>query len=161
MGIVVETGAGISSANSYGALADANAYHADRNNAAWAAAPTIAREAALIVATDYLEAFYSAPAAPLNAAQALQWPTVALAAVPARLRAATYLLALEALGGPLRGSSERGTKRVRKKLDGVGETETEFDDAAPGDRFPSITAMLDGIASPKGLGGVVVGKLTR
>jgi hypothetical protein len=116
MGIVVETGAGIPDANSYVALADADAWHADRNNAAWAVAPSIAREAALIVATDYLEAFYSPLWAPSSTAQGLRWPTAGATGVPAPLKAATYLLALEALAGPLIAAGERGTKRVRKKL---------------------------------------------
>lgn len=161
MSLIVETGAGIPGANTYAALADADAYHAARNNVAWAAATTNAREAALIVATDYFEAFYRSPEPRLTASQGLQWPTGCTIGFPASVIAACCMLALEALNGPLVVSAERGIKRSAKTLEGVGEIEIEYDDAAPSDRFPHISAMLAEIAQPKGAGTIYVGRLTR
>lgn len=169
MGIITETGAGTTGANSYTTLEEADAYHADRDHTEWAEASTTAREAALITATDYIEAFYRPLLPSVSTTQPLQWPCYLVdpcglsysSGVPARLKAATIILAMEAISGPLIVPVERGTKSVRKKLDGVGETETEFDDAAPFDRFPAVTAMLDGIATPKGSGTIAMGRLTR
>lgn len=55
MSFVVEDGTGIADANSYVAVAYANAYFLDRANTSWAAATNSAKEVALVKATDYIE----------------------------------------------------------------------------------------------------------
>ena len=52
--LTVEDGTRPTGANTYAALADANAYWADRGNATWADATDDEKAAALIQATDYL-----------------------------------------------------------------------------------------------------------
>lgn len=56
--MVVEDGAGVAGANSYLSVEDADAYWADRNNSTWADASTADKEAALIEASQYLDATF-------------------------------------------------------------------------------------------------------
>ena len=57
MALVVEDGSGLSGANSYATAAQADTYASDRGLSAWTG-DTATKEAALIRATDYLEATY-------------------------------------------------------------------------------------------------------
>lgn len=74
MSLTVEDGTGLANADSYASRADADAYHAARGNAAWAAASTDARDAALRKATQYLDTRYRWTGNRLTVAQALEWP---------------------------------------------------------------------------------------
>ena len=57
MAFTVEDGTGITDANAYIAVADADSYFTDRGGvAAWTAALTAAKQAAIIRSTDYIEA---------------------------------------------------------------------------------------------------------
>ncbi len=56
MAFVAEDGTGLSNANAYVAVADADSYFTDRANTTWSAASNSAKEAALIKATDYVDA---------------------------------------------------------------------------------------------------------
>lgn len=152
MAIVVETGSGVTGANSYGAVAGATTFHADRANDAWAAANASVQTSALIRATDDIEAnFRATSGARLTTAQGLQFPRDDGQGVPAAVLKATYILALEALSGPLRASAERGIKSTKESLEGVVSTETVYDDAAvaPVDAYPAITALLADVAAPR------------
>lgn len=159
--ITVETGAGITGANSFASVAEFDDYWTLRGNAAATGAQTPAKVAALVVASDYLNALYRASAAPLSASQGLQWPTINDTGLPAPIKAAAIVLASYALNGPLMAPATRGVKATSKKLEGVGETSTTFEDAAPSDPYPLVTAILAPIAAPQGLGGLTIGKLTR
>lgn len=55
MAFVVEDGTGVSNANSYALVADADAYWADRGNTAWAALSNSNKQIALVKATDYID----------------------------------------------------------------------------------------------------------
>lgn len=72
--IVVEDGTGLADADVYVSQADADAYFAKRNNAAWAAASDDAKAAALVAATSYLDLRYKFKGCRLSASQALEWP---------------------------------------------------------------------------------------
>lgn len=74
MPLTVEDGTGLATADSYASRADADTYHAERGNAAWAAASTDARDAALRKATQYLDTRYRWVGTRLTLAQALEWP---------------------------------------------------------------------------------------
>lgn len=77
MALIVETGAGLSTAESYISVADATTYHAARGNAAWAAlASDTVREQCLRRATDYMLQAYreSWKGIRMLATQALDWP---------------------------------------------------------------------------------------
>ncbi|MBA8886157.1 hypothetical protein FHW12_000348 [Dokdonella fugitiva] len=110
MTLIVEDGTGLPNAETYVSVADADAYHLAMSNAAWAAAPTPAKEGALRRAAQYIDSFYrfrgnrlSEIAVPAPAEQqALQWPRDIVDAWPIReLVAATCELALRALSGAL------------------------------------------------------------
>lgn len=159
--LTVETGAGITGANSFASIADADDYHTLRGNTAWAGASTAQKTAALVQASDYLNAYYRADMPPLKASQGLQWPEWGSDGLPAQFVAATVLLALYALSGPLSAPASRGIKAKTIKGDDAGEISTTYDDAAPSDPYPLITAILAPVASPLGLGGLTIGKLTR
>lgn len=159
--ITVETGEGITGANSFASVAEFDDYHNLRGNIVATGAQPSAKVAALVVASDYLNAFYRASAAPLSPSQGLQWPTITSTGLPASIKTAAIVLASYALSGPLSAPATRGVKATSKKLEGVGETSTTFEDAAPSDPYPAVTAMLAPIASPVSLGGLTVGKLTR
>lgn len=72
--LIPEDGSGIADANTYAAQADADAYFANRANATWAAASADAKAAALIQATQYLDARYTFKGVRLTDTQALEWP---------------------------------------------------------------------------------------
>lgn len=74
MSLTVEDGTGLATADSYASRADADAYHAARGNAAWAAASTDARDAALRKATQYLDTRYRWVGNRSTLTQALEWP---------------------------------------------------------------------------------------
>lgn len=74
MPLTVEDGTGLATADSYASRADADTYHAARGNAAWSAASTDARDAALRKATQYLDTRYRWVGSRLTVTQALEWP---------------------------------------------------------------------------------------
>lgn len=107
----VETGAGLTNANSYVSLADADQYHDDFGApAAWTGATDAAKQAALRVATQYLDATFGArwKGTKANETQALDWPrsnavredyVLDDTAVPLELEHAASVLALKHIGG--------------------------------------------------------------
>lgn len=77
MSLVVETGAGLSTAESYVSVADADAYHALRGNTTWADLDDLEqKEPALRRATDYMLQIYRSrwKGVRMQATQALDWP---------------------------------------------------------------------------------------
>lgn len=58
MALIVENGTGLVDAESYISVADADTYHSNRGNTAWAALTTTAKEQLLRKATDYMEQAY-------------------------------------------------------------------------------------------------------
>lgn len=77
--MALTTTPGSASANSYASVAEADAYHLDRANAAWAAAVPADKEAALIRATQWLDGRYGDQWPGIRwklRAQALDWPRV-------------------------------------------------------------------------------------
>ena len=74
MSFLVEDGSGLAAANSYLALAAADVYWADRDAVNWATASVMAKEAALIAATQLLDASYTWRGRKGSAGQALDWP---------------------------------------------------------------------------------------
>lgn len=73
MALVVETGTGVTGADSYASLAAVDSFQSARGNAAWAAASLSEREVAIRRATDYLD-LYHVSGTPLSATQGLAWP---------------------------------------------------------------------------------------
>lgn len=76
MALVIEDGTGNAAADSYVDATTADAYWLKRNNTAWAALTTAAKEAALIGATAFVDNQHLHPfrGTRKTASQALQWP---------------------------------------------------------------------------------------
>lgn len=76
MTITVEDGTGLAAADSYISEADADSYHSDRGNSAWAAATSANKEIALRLASEYIDQRFSFIGRKKTTTQALQWPRV-------------------------------------------------------------------------------------
>lgn len=162
MTLIIEDGTGIAGANSYVSLDIVADYATLRNITDWDSASPDAQAAAVVFATDYLDATYRPNGPRLSASQGLQWPTRCDEGLARCLVAACCQLAIYALSGPLTAPTTRGIKSTVKKLDGVGDLETVYDDVdTAADPFPHVTAMMSAISASSGGGGLVIGQLTR
>jgi len=155
--------------NSYVSADDADTYMTNRGSpAAWTAASNDAKAAALIKATQYLDAVYSWRGCILSTAQALGWPRSNVwddegrnvTGIPQRVKDATCELALEALSSDLLASKDRGGAVRRQK---VGTLEVEYEPGAPsGKSFPIVAGILRGLtAQGTGSGGGLSVKTLR
>lgn len=143
--MIVEDGSGLANSNSYVDLEFADAYHTDRGNSAWTGDNAI-KEAALIRATDYIDQVYGSRwiGNSLTEDQALAWPREE-EGVPAKLKQAVCILALETIGGsnlnPVQGPAIK-----REKVDVI---ETEYMSSNEGGRTgtsrPAIDQLLFGL----------------
>lgn len=152
MSLIVETGVGLPDANSYASVASADAYYSQRGNADWAALTTAAKESALILATDYLEATYTEAwkGERVSGTQALSWPRYDVIvdgyelisnALPIKLVHACIELALRANSGPL--IVDQDQRVVREKVDVVEVEYAEFSD--PTKRYPAVSRLLSSL----------------
>ena len=73
MAFTVEDGTGVSGANAYVTVAEAEAYFTDRA-ITWTAATTGAKESQIVIATTYVDNKYSWPGSRIDRTQGLQWP---------------------------------------------------------------------------------------
>lgn len=152
MALITEDGTGIDDAESYASVEEADAYHSDRENTAWADAEPTSKEAALRKATDFIETVYgprffgerlvpsqnlSFPRDPVSWDGSPSWD-----GVPPRVVRATAELALRVVKGvDLMPDSK---KEVTKAKTDVLETTYAL---ATGPRFPFIEAMLSPLAA--------------
>jgi hypothetical protein len=149
--MTVEDGTGLSTANSYASVAEADAYHALRGHTAWTGTDP-EKEAALIRATAYIDGEYSSrwPGVRYTGEQALDWPRNGAAdsdgyiqeGVPTAVKVATVEAALIELtdAGSLSVAQERGGAIIREK---VGPIETEYASTAQASTvYPSIKMAL-------------------
>lgn len=165
MSFTVEDGSGIADANSYVSTAAADIYWADRNNADWAAANLLAKEAALIAASQYLDTTYRWKGRKGSSGQGLDWPrssvvddeglSVGGSALPLVLTAATAELALEALAERLLPGQARGgaVKREKVRVDVIAEEQEYFEGAPGGRSFPLVDRLLAGVIVGRSGGG--------
>jgi len=153
MSLIVETGAGLTNAESYISVADTDAYWADVGNALWDALTETEKEQALRRATRFMAWIYRVKWAGRRTAQAqaLDWPRynvlvedlpVPSNEVPLTVRQACAELAIRAAAGPLLEDVDTGSSQIKK--DKTGPLETEYFEAHvdPAERFLSIGAML-------------------
>ncbi|MDB5490356.1 MAG: hypothetical protein JWO78_205 [Micavibrio sp.] len=145
MAFTVENGTNVADANSLVSVAEADAYHLDRGNAEWAGTDAV-KQSALIKATDYITQNYDGrwTGEVVSDTQSLAWPrkctVVASNVVPALVKHAVCLLALEALTADLNPVLERGGAIKREKVDVI---ETEYMDGAPvGTVRPAVDGLL-------------------
>jgi hypothetical protein len=150
MSFVVETGAGLSNANSYASVAAADAYNADRGYTDWASLNTAEKQVALIRATDYIEATYrsSWKGYKKSQGQALSWPrygvfvegfavpddSVPVAVVNSCIEMALKTLTYDQL------IIDQQQRVVREKVDVIETEYAEFSD--PAQRYPQVNRML-------------------
>ncbi len=146
--LIVEDGTGLANAESYIAVADADARHAALGNSGWTGSDTV-KEAALRRATQFMEQAYRSiwKGTRLTRVQALSWPRygatvdgydLASNVVPTEIANACADLALRGLTADLNADQTRGI--VREK---VGPLETEYDRNSPqGTRYRSVDMIL-------------------
>ena len=138
---------GATGANAYVSTADADAYHLARSNAAWAAATTGAKEAAILAATLVLNGM--SWRGRKVASRVMAWPRedvvdgdgyeISNDVVPAAVADACAELAGAIIGGadPL-GVQDRQINQMS-----VGSVSITYDSASPqSPKFPAIQAML-------------------
>lgn len=138
MSLIVEDGSGLSTAESYISVADADTYHSNMGNSSWCSLTIAVKEQLLRKATNYMNQTYRMRWAGVrkNDTQSLDWPrylvprldTEALYAyydsdsVPGEVKVACAELALKANSATLAPDTERLTKREK-----VGQLEVEYD----------------------------------
>ena len=134
MDIIVETGSGISGANSYVSLASADSYFGLRGNNTWVDGDDDAKEAALIKACSYMETFFWNGIKTLST-QNLEWPRrnvidqngyyVSATCIPMRVKNAQSELAYRYFSGddPAPDLDSSG-RVVRERVDVI---EVEYD----------------------------------
>lgn len=154
MALIVETGSGSATAESYISEADADTYH-DNHSAStlWSTATTAVKEDALRVATQYLDAKYSLRwlGTRSNLTQRLAWPrtgitdqdgfSIEATTMPRQLTEAcaeAALLHITESGGLLPSVSSPGIKKERDK---VGPLETEVEYASTKTEIPTFTLV--------------------
>ena len=170
---VVEDGTGKSDAVSYVTLAEADEYHARRNNATWLALTHGQKEAALVNATTYMAQKYRLrwKGDRVSSTQALDWPRnfVQYADyayvtrngaqqiggyfyypaddVPVEIKNACCDLAVYVLSGALYGEQGQSVKREK-----VGPLEVEYQDySTAGRTYPAVDGMLAPFFKPRGM----------
>lgn len=165
MTFVVEDGTGLTTANSYGAVADADAYFTDRGITSWAGTSP-QKQGWLVQATDYIELrwgdrFIGVEEFPDNP-QALGWPRVDeetgdSLGVPLNLKKATYEYANRARIGPLAPDpsfdSGGAVTKSRKKV-GPIETEVTYSAGTTSSGqlkpYPAADLLMKGLYVPSG-----------
>jgi hypothetical protein len=147
--LVVESGVGLSNAESYIAVVDADTRHSNLGNIAWAALVTADKESALRRATQFMLQSYRTRWTGFRNTrlQALDWPRyyvmvdgwpVPANSVPADVANVCADLALRAATGDLSPDLERGIIMER-----VGSLETQYDRYSPqAKRFAAIESAL-------------------
>ena len=153
----VEDGTGLSNADSYASLAEANLYHANHGNVDWSDIDATTKEQLLRKATDYMVAQYRLQYAGYRrySTQSLDWPRLyvplidSLSAnvfpqyvdfdiVPVTVKNACAELALKAYTAILMQDLTQGV--IREKVDVI---EVEYDKFSPQQtRYEQIDAML-------------------
>lgn len=154
--MTIITSPGAPDANAYAGVAEASAFYAARGEVEWSEYTIQQCEAALIKATDYIDAHYTFKSVRETDQQALEAPRYGDAGIISpTLKKATILLALHMLTEAYNAKPERLIASEEKTLDGVGSTSTTYADTTPSDPFPLVTATLSRIAN-RSSGGVGV-----
>lgn len=156
-------------ADSYAALTWLDDYHASRGNAAWAAGAQGDRETAARRATSWIDATFRArfPGSRANGrGQALEWPrsgatdasglAIGPGEVPVEIMAAEAEAALRELASPGALAPDivpvtttgGAVKRLRKWMDGVGGTETEYTENVSSGPTQPVFPVIEGILAP-------------
>lgn len=153
MALIVETGDGLTDAEAYISVADADTYHADYGNTDWSEAATADREIAIRKATQWIDGHYRRQfiGSPETITQSLEWPRrdTYIDGIPMRLRHATAEAALLIVQGEdLTPALERGGRVTRQA---IGEIELEYSKNAPPETvYTVVENLLSGLVQPSG-----------
>lgn len=154
MTITVEDGTGLTTADSFISVADADAYHTARGNTAWTGTDTVKGQA-LVRATSYLEIKYGLRWAGYRktSTQALSWPRQFVpipnllipeyltdTTIPVEVKNACAILALKGLSEELITDEERAV--ISEAVSGA--TSTTYSEFASQQKvYPEITLLLN------------------
>lgn len=158
MALIVEDGTGLSNAESYISVADANAYHTARANDAWSELETLEKEQHLRRATDYMLAVYRErwKGYRTKDSQALDWPresiyidaridALANNLIPSEVKRACAELALRSITESLAPDIERATTEET-----VGPITVKYAAGPTNKRFRFVDALLSPYLSASG-----------
>lgn len=125
MALIVEDGSGLSTAEAYISVVDADAYFSARGNAAWALLTTEQKEQALRRGAEYMSAVYGGAwrGHRLKLTQSLDWPRTSVLypiPIPLEIARANAELALRASAGEL--LADQGTQVVQETVGPVSVT---------------------------------------
>jgi hypothetical protein len=172
MALIVETGTGSSTSESYISVADADTYHTNQGNADWTLVSTALKEQALRRAVTYLSGEYRLRWAGYRAFtdQALDWPRsmvpvpdseggvagypgyVGNTVIPVEVKRACAELAYKALSSELAADLTRGVLKEK-----VGPLEVEYDpNSSQIVRYKAIDDLLRPYLSRAAPGGSAV-----
>ena len=119
-------------------------------NLEWINSTIFEKEAALIKATDYLDANYLFKSVKRSNEQSLENPRYNEPIIKPAIVKATMELAFLLLNtNPNQAVTERNVLSEEEALEGVGSTKKTYSDIAVLDPFPSVTAILKSIKTPR------------
>ena len=143
--MIPEDGTGLANANAYVSVEFADEYFSARGNQTWAGLGSADKEAAIIKATDYLEAAYfdKWQGERLKADQALSFPRSPFG-MPTKFKSAVCELAIKANAGELMSDIERLTTKEK-----VGSIEVEYaQNADPSTKYAYVASLLKPFLKP-------------
>lgn len=162
MALTVETGDGNPSANTYILVADVDTYFTDRANTVWIGAAAT-KEAALIVATQYIDNHYHKrwKGRRANETQALDWPRLSVVdddgysilstVIPQQLKDALAEAALRHITGILMADIDTpGTIKREKNKVGPLEEDITYSAASQTPRYVIIDNILNDLTLATG-----------
>lgn len=165
MALVVETGAGDPTAESYLSVAGADAYHAAHGDpAAWSGATTGTKEAALRAATQYVDDKYAKrwKGQRKTLEQALRWPRYQVyvetflldnTTIPQKLKDAVAVAALAHVNGAPLFVTESSTQALTSESIQVGQlsiSESYAGAKSAQPSIPQVPALLADLIEPPG-----------
>lgn len=148
MSLIIHPGTQGAPYNSYATLAEADAYHLDRATTAWAGTDA-AKTAALIRATDYIDATYSFSVDPVLGT-----------GLDALIVKATIVMAVYALNEDLAAKAGQVIVEEEKEAAGVGKKRVKYAEGRTVDPYPMVTKILAPLTGNTG-SGVSVGKVIK
>ena len=144
MSLIVEDGTGLSTAETFVSVADADAYHSAMNNATWTGTDAV-KESALRRAAQYIDTRYRYKGERKNLNQALEWPRAfyerdgrAETWPVANLKAACCEAALRALSDTL--TADVSTDQVIEET--VGPITVKYASKSGQTRYPVVDDLL-------------------
>lgn len=159
MALIVEDGTGLSTAESYISVADADTYIAAYKgaDALWDAATEADKEIAARQATQYIDGLYNWKGVVLTSTQALDWPRegvyderdLLVEGIPTNLENATAeVMFLVINGETLVTNVDRSKQTTREKVDVI---EVEYEAGATQQTsYPTVSRLLSGYTLSSG-----------